>query len=104
MDRASRILNELENLCFAPTIEIFNSLITGHFVAKQHGKVNDILFEMSNRALSPNTVTYGALIAGWCKEGDLHTTYNLYLEMIEKGLVPNLFICSSGRESLMRQI
>ena len=104
MDRASRILNELENLCFAPTIEIFNSLITGHFVAKQHGKVNDILFEMSNRALSPNTVTYGALIAGWCKEGDLVPDLSQSFQDISYRLYANLFICSSGRECLMRQI
>ncbi|KAB5526786.1 hypothetical protein DKX38_020633 [Salix brachista] len=61
-----------------------------------------LLAEMYTKGLSPNVVTYGALIAGWCDQGRLDKAFGAYFEMIEKGFAPNVIICSKIVSSLYR--
>ncbi|MED6208507.1 hypothetical protein PIB30_045654 [Stylosanthes scabra] len=57
---------------------------------------------MQSTGLSPNAVTYGCLISGWCDKGKLDKAFNLYSEMIDMGFTPNLVVCSKIVSSLYK--
>ncbi|PKU59744.1 Putative pentatricopeptide repeat-containing protein [Dendrobium catenatum] len=59
--------------------------------------------DMLAKELTPNVVTYGALISGWSDKGMINKAFDCYLQMTRKGLRPNLFICSTLVSCLYRQ-
>ncbi|KAM7279537.1 hypothetical protein ACFE04_006671 [Oxalis oulophora] len=52
-------------------------LINGVFKSMKISKLTNLLSEMHNHGLSPNIVTYEALIAGWCNQGKIDEAYTL---------------------------
>ncbi|KAJ4832589.1 hypothetical protein Tsubulata_023319 [Turnera subulata] len=102
MEEAFKIKDKMEKEAISPSIELYNSLISGLFKSKKLSEVMKLLGEIYTLGVAPNVVTYEAVIAGWCDEGRLDKAFSAYFEMIEKGFAPNLIICSKIVSCLYR--
>ncbi|KAM7264788.1 hypothetical protein ACFE04_002471 [Oxalis oulophora] len=82
--------------------KIYKCLINGVLKSTKISKLTNLLAEMHNHGLSPNIVTNGALITGWCDQGMLDKAFYVYFEMIKKDssrysrFMGHDDICSSG--------
>ena len=66
-------------------------------------KVRKLFYEISDRNICPNVVTYSALINGLCKEGKLQEASKLFYEMSHINICPsvvtyNVLIDGLGKE------
>jgi len=57
---------------------------------KKAGRGKKLLSEMSEKELTPDTVTYSTLMQGFCQVGRPQEALNLFNEMCSSGLLPNL--------------
>jgi pentatricopeptide repeat protein len=59
--------------------------------------------DITARGCEPNTETYSPLIDVLCTKGDLQKALQVFLEMVEKGILPDQFIWKSLLLSLSLQ-
>ncbi|KAJ6917791.1 hypothetical protein NC651_012082 [Populus alba x Populus x berolinensis] len=71
-----------------PNAYTYNALMDG---VKRMNAAKRLLSEMSEKNLTPDTVTYSTLMQRSCaKLGDLWKALNLFKEMCSSGLLPDL--------------
>ncbi|RWR85887.1 putative pentatricopeptide repeat-containing protein [Cinnamomum micranthum f. kanehirae] len=84
---------------------VYSPLIIALFRTGRKGEVVSILEEMKGNGCKPDTVTYNAIIAGFCNEKDFVSAFGVLDEMLEKGCKPDVFsyntiiagFCKGGR-------
>ena len=59
---------------------IYSSLISALFKAGRKNEFPAILKEMKERGCKPNSVTYNALISGFCKEKDFEAAFKIWIK------------------------
>ncbi|KAF5195544.1 Pentatricopeptide repeat-containing protein [Thalictrum thalictroides] len=85
-------------------IAVYSTLISGLFKAGRKGEVVGVLEEMGKTGCKPNTVTYNALIFGYCNEKDFELAFLVLKEIVEKGYKPDVIsynvisaLCKGGK-------
>ncbi|XP_014515199.1 pentatricopeptide repeat-containing protein At5g46100 [Vigna radiata var. radiata] len=84
--RAIRFYREMRELGFPPTVVSLNILIKA--LCKNKESVDSALLifqEMSNHGCQPDSYTYGTLINGMCRLGNISEAKELFKEMKQKG-------------------
>ncbi|KAJ4972199.1 hypothetical protein NE237_005298 [Protea cynaroides] len=84
---------------------VYSTLITALFRAGRKAEVSDVLEEMTKAGCKPDTVTYNAMISGFCMEKDFDPAFSVLDEMKEKGCKPDVIsyniiiakLCKEGR-------
>ncbi|KAK9204202.1 hypothetical protein WN943_014460 [Citrus x changshan-huyou] len=66
---------------------IYSTLINALFTAGRNNEVPGILKEMKEGGCKPNSVTYNALISGFCKDKDFEAAFTILDEMGHKGIL-----------------
>ncbi|KAF5180811.1 Pentatricopeptide repeat-containing protein [Thalictrum thalictroides] len=85
-------------------IKVYSTLISGLFKAGRKGEVVGVLEEMGKTGCKPNTVTYNAMIFGYCNEKDFESAFLVLKEIVEKGYKPDVIsynlisaLCKGGK-------
>ncbi|XP_020258555.1 putative pentatricopeptide repeat-containing protein At1g53330 [Asparagus officinalis] len=84
---------------------VYSTLIRALFKAGRKGEVVEILEEMKKACVEPDVVTYNAMIAGFCDDGDLDAALGAMNEMKKEGIKPDVVsyntvisgFCKKGR-------
>ena len=72
-----------------PAVRACNALLHGFGNAGWLDSMLEFYRQMGSRGLSPDVVTYGILINGCCRKGDLSKALELFNEMSERGVNAN---------------
>ncbi|KAI3741035.1 hypothetical protein L1987_58700 [Smallanthus sonchifolius] len=67
-------------------------------------KVKQVLDDMVDRGLTPDTITYGTMIDAFSKHGSISNAVRVYDDMINMGKKPNLVIYNSIVDGLSKNI
>ncbi|KAJ0575077.1 putative tetratricopeptide-like helical domain superfamily [Helianthus annuus] len=67
-------------------------------------KVKQILNDIVDRGLTPDTVTYGTMIDAFSKQGSISNAVRVYDDMIKMGKRPNLVIYNSIVDGLSKNV
>ncbi|GFP84637.1 pentatricopeptide repeat-containing protein at5g55840 [Phtheirospermum japonicum] len=100
LKEAFQFFGKLRKMLNAMDIAVFNTVLAEIFIdacsrAGQLDKLNEILWMMDNRNLSPNLVTYNILLHGQSARENISGSWNLYKTILRKGFVPDKFTCHS---------
>ncbi|KAL5997779.1 hypothetical protein ACLOJK_008709 [Asimina triloba] len=85
----------------------YSTLISALYKVGRKGEVVGVLEEMRRNGCEPDTVTYNAMIAGFCNDKEFDSAFSVLHEMREKGCKPdvlsyNTIIAGFCRESRLR--
>ncbi|XP_068661243.1 putative pentatricopeptide repeat-containing protein At1g53330 [Aristolochia californica] len=91
---------------------VYSTLMGALFRAGRKGEVVGILEEMKQNGCKPDTVTYNAMIAGFCGEMDFPAAFGVLDMMLKEGCKPDVIsyntiisgFCKAGRLSEARDL
>ncbi|XP_031093806.1 pentatricopeptide repeat-containing protein At2g17525, mitochondrial [Ipomoea triloba] len=88
---ALELMNEMVSHGYSPVASTLNALIRG--LCRQ-GKIQNasrLLEDMVGRGgdCFPDIESYSPFIEGFCSKGDFHKAFIIFLQMVERGIVPN---------------
>lgn len=63
------------------TIITFNTIIDACARCEELHRIPTFLKDMDRLMIQPNTITYGAILKGYCQEGNLHKAHELLRSM-----------------------
>ncbi|XLR11451.1 hypothetical protein S83_039389 [Arachis hypogaea] len=92
---AVELMNEMIANNSFPVPSTFNAIIAGFCRQEKIESALKFMEDITARECETNAETYGPLINVTCKKGDLQKALQLFLEMVEKGIIPNYFIWNS---------
>ncbi|KHN23583.1 Pentatricopeptide repeat-containing protein [Glycine soja] len=102
VDKAFRLQDTMERKRLEVDVFIYNILAS--WLCKLHEEANRVLTVMVKKGVAPNVMTCTTFIEIYCKEGNLaevernekvKRAYVLQAEIIEKGLLPDVFTYTS---------
>lgn len=87
---ALELMNEMISHGYSPVTSTLNALIKGLCRQGKIQNASKLLEDMvGRRDCFPDLESYSPFFEGFCSKGDFHKAFIIFLQMVEKGIVPN---------------
>ncbi|GFY88979.1 PPR repeat protein [Actinidia rufa] len=97
VDKAMDLLNEMRMVGFHPTLTTYILILEAvsaneraEIIMLMHKQQYQVLNKMMGKGISEDTITYNALIHGYCKSSHLKMAFATYSRMLSEGVSPNI--------------
>ncbi|XP_057766415.1 putative pentatricopeptide repeat-containing protein At1g53330 [Salvia miltiorrhiza] len=90
LDEAIKLKGEMLTKKVRLVPAVYTTLISASFKANRKGEVSGLLEEMRRNGCKPDTVTYNAMIHGYCKEKEFVLAFGALSEMEKNGCKPDV--------------
>ncbi|KAH6831076.1 Pentatricopeptide repeat superfamily protein [Perilla frutescens var. hirtella] len=90
MKEAVEMVNEMIGLRYFPVASTFNALVSGFCRQAKPGIAVRLMEDLKMRGCLPDSESYGLVVNTFCSQGDFQQVLMLYMQMMEKGIAPNL--------------
>jgi len=90
-----------EKIVFA--LSTYNTLIDACARACEMASVQALLEEMATENLTPNIITYGAILKGYCQKNLLDEALELFNDMLTSGIEPDEIVFNTLLDGCARQ-
>ncbi|KAL7413901.1 hypothetical protein BDY24DRAFT_351224 [Mrakia frigida] len=81
---ARELFQEALSVGTKPHLFLYNTVISSLSKARKAEEALALFYAMQDGKIKPNTVSYGAVINGCCRVGDIDTASRLFIEMTEQ--------------------
>ena len=100
-EEALELLQRMPELGCTPDVVSYNILLKGFCNENRAEEALELLHMMANdrgRSCPPNVVSYSTVINGFFTEGQVDKAYDLFLEMMDQGIPPNVVTYTPARQ------